>query len=305
MKEAAKDAVARAAFRPEAPWSPVGSDLVSRRARATGRIPMSLDLLGPPPALGPASLSFIAAPFWALIASPPVEAALALLELVTLPSVAEAVLAMAPPWLPLVAFAAVLSTPLVARTNDKTWAWANIDIRERLCCFVKVFLQSHDPVPWLRTRADWLGEALRGLCDRLVTAFVEDSFGDTLVAKALWAFAAPDMPTECREACWGMQDTAVLVLLSRSLPAQLSEELVWPLATYLSPHEEKETMAHAAATLNLAADGALNRGPSSSPSWPVQLLRHHLAQEHGQPSPLLQQQQQQVCCRPGSLDELE
>jgi len=270
---------------------------------------MPLDLLGPPPALGPAALSFVAAPCWALIASPPAEAALALLELLTLPQVAEAVLAVAPPWLPFVAFVALLSAPLVTSTDDKTWAWANTAIRKSLSCFVAVFLQHNNPV-WLRSHADWLGEALRGLCDRLATAFVEESFGDTLVAKTLWAFAAPDMPTECRAVCWGMQDTAVLVLLSRSLPAQAPEELVWPLATYLSPHEEKETVAHAAATLNLAVDGAPARGPvsgHSTSSWPAQLLRHHLAQEHGQPSPLLQQQQQQqpMCGRTGSLDELE
>jgi len=221
-----------------------------------------------------------------------------------------AVLAVAPPWLPFVAFASILSTPLVASTDDKTWAWANMDMQKSLCRFVTLLLQPNDPVPWLRSRADWLGEALRGLCDRLVIAFVEESFGDALVAKALWAFAAPDMPTECRAACWGMQDPAVLMLLSRALPAQAPEELVWPLAAYLSPHEEKETVAQAAATLNLDADWASTRGPGSGNgalSWPAQLLRHHLAQENGQPSPLLQQQQQQqpVCGGPGSLDELE
>merc|ERR1712203_1042324 len=90
--------------------------------------------------------------------------------------------------------------------------------------------------------------------------FTEESFGDALLAHALWAFAVPSMPTECRAVCWGVQDPAVLVLLSRALPAKkitngtrdLDGEgpLLWPLQAYLGPPKEDfEVSNHAVEVL--------------------------------------------------------
>merc|ERR1712203_1009125 len=92
--------------------------------------------------------------------------------------------------------------------------------------------------------------------------FTEESFGDALLAHALWAFAVPSMPTECRAVCWGMQDPAVLVLLSRALPkvpisdghlfvreASSSTALLWSLQAYLAPGEDLNVVKHAAEVL--------------------------------------------------------
>eukprot|EP00747_Dinoflagellata_sp_TGD_P004354 gnl/TRDRNA2_/TRDRNA2_111180_c2_seq1.p1 gnl/TRDRNA2_/TRDRNA2_111180_c2~~gnl/TRDRNA2_/TRDRNA2_111180_c2_seq1.p1 ORF type:complete len:396 (+),score=46.21 gnl/TRDRNA2_/TRDRNA2_111180_c2_seq1:36-1190(+) len=269
LSSAAKEAVLRAAFRPAAPWRAV-RDRDGPPARR----------LAAPHALGPPDLCFAAAPFWALMTSPPREAVVGLLELLTEPIAAEAFTEAAPPWLPFFAFVSILSTPL-----GDGWVWTEGPLRAQLFKFVSLYF-AQEPA-WLVTEvSDWLQESLRGLCDRLCRVFMEESFGDVLLARTLWAFATPCMPLECREVVWGGKDLAVLLLLRRTLPAGDTEHtLLWPLKTYLEPLEEDAVLQRATETLKAEEEQHGPRGRSST-SWPVVLLKHHHALREGCESPL-------------------
>jgi len=237
-----------------------------------------------PPGLGPPSLAFAAAPFWALAASPPLGAVRELLEVLSSPE--AAVLASAvPPWLPFVSFAALLGAPLGSRNEDLDlhWAWSEKSLRPLLLAFVDQHVRGKDPSVWLSAGSDWLSETLRGLCHRLAIAFLEESFGDKLMARTLWGFAAMEMPSECREVCWGAQDPAILVLLSRSLqvsgpaPGAGDEALFWPLASYLGPQTESLDLVQQAGTVLASV---------ASQNWPALLAAHHRARHGGGASPL-------------------
>ncbi|CAE8620973.1 unnamed protein product [Polarella glacialis] len=290
-----EDAVVRAAFRPEAPWTPVTADAESRAARATGRVPAPTRSLSAPEALGPPALAFAAAPFWALLASPPSGAVHSLLEALG-SSAAEGLARAAPPWLPFLAFVSVLCTPMDGKSScgERCWAWKNDKLRASLRRYAVLHL-NQDPALWFIADADWLREALRGLCNRLALTFTEESFGDELLASALWAFAASPMPLECRSICWGSQDPGVLTLLSRTLPlreedgsAQLAsrELLIWPLSSYLDAAEDLEVVKQAAATLGVEAKRMVEKDASGNytfcatsrpSSWPALLAAQQLA----------------------------
>jgi len=287
--------------------------------------------MGPPIALGPPVMAFAAAFFWALVGSPPANAAAELLDVLTLSDAALPIATAAPPWLPFLAFVALLSAPL--GTNDGEWVWANSSLRPKLHAFAALHLVEKDPSAWLVNLGDWLSEALRGLCDRLAKTFTEESFGDALLASTLWAFAAPLMPSECRAVCWGMQDPAVLVLLSRTLPMSPRSEhkenvlneldgdvdessdsktkgmLLWPLSAYLGPpREEFKVVQHAVETLGI--DKFQDTKPYvADVSWPAILAMHHHAQHHGKLSPLLENDRRKdrdsTMGSVGSLNELE
>eukprot|EP00930_Biecheleria_cincta_P058705 TRINITY_DN44502_c0_g1_i1.p1 TRINITY_DN44502_c0_g1~~TRINITY_DN44502_c0_g1_i1.p1 ORF type:complete len:1372 (-),score=277.45 TRINITY_DN44502_c0_g1_i1:49-4164(-) len=283
----ARKAMLRAAFRPSAPWAPVRDDAIGRTTRAMGQqrpepVNWALSL---PEGLGPARLAFAAAPFWALMSSPPRAATASLLEFLGRGGASCLALA-APPWLPFLAFASVLSVPLgfdaTCRDEDSSpeglyWAWKDARLRELLEAYAAEHFKRKEPT-WLHDMSDWLGEALRGLCDRLAKVFVEESFGDSIVARALWAFAAPAMPPECRAVCWGREEPAVLALLRRSLSLRpddsTASELFWPLAAYLEPPEDQDKLPPGLVGV-------------TARDWPTQIALHHLALQNFQPSPLL------------------
>ncbi|CAE8704807.1 unnamed protein product [Polarella glacialis] len=245
-----EDAVVRAAFRPEAPWTPVTADAESLHSL--------LEALGS--------------------------------------SAAEGLARAAPPWLPFLAFVSVLCTPMDGKSScgERCWAWKNDKLRASLRRYAVLHL-NQDPALWFIADADWLREALRGLCNRLALTFTEESFGDELLASALWAFAASPMPLECRSICWGSQDPGVLTLLSRTLPlreedgsAQLAsrELLIWPLSSYLDAAEDPEIVKQAAATLGVEAKRMVEKDASGTytfcatsrpSSWPALLAAQQLA----------------------------
>lgn len=331
--EKAEEAIVRAAFRPEAPWARIPEDLGSRTARAAGRpaAPAPGSLLPSPEAAGPPYLAFAAAPFWALAASPPIDAATELLEVLASPQAAP-LAAAAPAWLPFVAFTAFLAAPPWSSNVEsqapgagcghddrnasagEQWPWSNGATRPLLRAFAMRHLSHQDPSVWLASLPDWLSATLRGLCDRLATIFTEESFGDDLVANALWGFAASGMPAECRAVCWGSQDPAVLVLLSRALPVPTplnaaDGPLLWPLKAYIGPPlEDIDVVERAAEVIGTGTNSALGTS-----SWPLLLATHHLARHDGRVSAFdTSGQGRKAMTSPrgtaaaaGSLDEME
>lgn len=259
-------------------------------------------------------MAFAAAPFWALMASPPRDAAHALLDILIKPSAASLIAAV-PPWLPFLTFVSLLSAPLATGARNpsvgdsESWAWSgdvpNGNMRAQLESFVGMYLQA-DPSSWLNNRADWLSECLRGLCDRLAKVFAEEAYYDKLLAKSLWAFAVPAMPVECRAVCWGAEDSAVVGNLSRSLLTSdfgptgavqkgLQDELasmaplLWPVSSYLGPGlEDKDVLERASEALarigtetrpqaKFGDAGSVPGTPRDFSSWPAFVAARQLA----------------------------
>eukprot|EP00929_Paragymnodinium_shiwhaense_P112191 TRINITY_DN80450_c0_g1_i1.p1 TRINITY_DN80450_c0_g1~~TRINITY_DN80450_c0_g1_i1.p1 ORF type:complete len:1395 (-),score=282.07 TRINITY_DN80450_c0_g1_i1:15-4199(-) len=290
------DAVVRAAFRPAAPWTSVDDDIHSRVARQGGNFEAFSPILDSPLPLGPPILALASAPFFALLCSPPRDAAAALVEALASPSSA-AVADATPPWLPFLSFVALLSTPLA---EDDGWAFEDEHMRKHLGEYADVHLQKA-PM-WLDGCADWLKNVLRGLCERLAKTFLEQSFGDVLLARVLWCFSAPSMPAECRAVCWGVGDnidSAVFLNLHRVLIRQPGEDggnapprhattLLWPLTTYLSTDtEEEKVLTTVCATLGLDAETpAATAAAAALSSWPAALALHQVSVMKGQTSAL-------------------
>lgn len=289
---AAEEAITRCAFRPDAPWVAVRKDIGARRARATGHVPTMTrnQVIQVPSAMGPPSLAFAPAAFWALACAPPPEAAKELLEVLSRPG-AETLADASPPWLPFIAFISLLGTPLGptqlpsedSNVDDGCvrWAWSDPRTKNLLAPFADRHFKHKNPSNWLNFRGAWLTETLRGLCDRLSIVFLEESFGNLLVARALWSFAAGAMPQECREVCWGSQDPAVPALLAKVLRVgenAVSEPLFWPLDCYLGPEPESvELLTTAAAAL----EGVPNK------SWLGVMMAHHQSLHKGEASTLM------------------
>eukprot|EP00928_Gymnodinium_smaydae_P061362 TRINITY_DN4545_c0_g1_i1.p1 TRINITY_DN4545_c0_g1~~TRINITY_DN4545_c0_g1_i1.p1 ORF type:complete len:981 (-),score=99.24 TRINITY_DN4545_c0_g1_i1:72-3014(-) len=262
----AEDALLRAAFRPAAPWTPV-EDVESRAAAMKGFV---LSPLESPLALGPPTLSFAAAPFWALAASPPRDAAFELLHALADPE-ARGLKDAVPPWLPFVAIVAFLAR---GSLND-VGSCVGADIRPCLEAYAQVHL-SDEPTTWLPVREEWLGECLRGLCDALAKVLTEDSYHDAFLAKVMWAFAAPSMPEECRAVCWGKEDPAVLLLASRALKTanEDGDGLLWTWSTYVGPTLEEHGLLERASTALTAIHGG---DGVRAVSLPATIAAHQLA----------------------------
>lgn len=254
---AAADAVVRCAFRPAAPWRAV--PLQPEKHDEDGRAEVFVPALMEAPAChGPPIMAFASSFFWGLCVGPPRHALISLLLAL---SSSEAVEVLSVPfWLPFVALVSVLCSPLGDCVAPR-WAWEDIQIRDLL----EEFMTRHFRLPptWLWEAPEWLQEVLRGLCDRLVRVFVEDSFGDGLLARVLLAFILPAMPPECRRQCWGKEDPAILALLARALPCSgvRRQSLLWQGAEAVFATEAVED-----AELMRTAIAQLHPG---SESWPV------------------------------------
>ena len=195
-----EDAIVRAAFQPHAVWS--------------GDVPE---------ALGPPSLAFAAAPFWALAMATSVQSVNALLAPLVRPEALDLSNAVAP-WLPFIAFASVLCG------SEADFVWRDATCRGLLQRYADRHLRT---TPSWKNHAsqEWFSELMRGLCDRLAKIFLEESFMDELLACALWSFSAKFMPPACRAVCWGNDDAALLRFLDRALPCE-SSLLLWTTEDY-------------------------------------------------------------------------
>eukprot|EP00434_Breviolum_minutum_P019241 symbB.v1.2.016958.t1/scaffold1308.1/size125923/4 len=194
------DEAVRAAFQPHAVWS--------------GDVPE---------ALGPPSLAFAAAPFWALAMATSVQSVNALLAPLVRPEALDLSNAVAP-WLPFIAFASVLCG------SEADFVWRDATCRGLLQRYADRHLRT---TPSWKNHAsqEWFSELMRGLCDRLAKIFLEESFMDELLACALWSFSAKFMPPACRAVCWGNDDAALLRFLDRALPCE-SSLLLWTTEDY-------------------------------------------------------------------------